>query len=410
MRQLFVLGVIASACVAATAETSVTLYGLADIGVTSTSGLRSGTERQVASGIMEGSRVGLKGNEDLGGGYRVLFTLEHRLELDNGSLSNRPITGSQLPDRASQAALLGLPAAFQPVIDNVAASIGSTVGVNLRGAFWDRQAFLGFVTPVGAVLAGHQYTPAYEVLATFDTLGTQSALSVGQVGSIPASVDIRQSNSLAYRIQLGGLSAVLMATAAEGSTTTGQLIGLNAIYKGEGFSVGFGHNQRENELGQDSLRSTVLGATLDLGPGRASALVAQIKDDNPSGLSSLTAQLTPVVGPANAALVQGAFVNALRQDARVLHGGYRIISGPHTLYVAASKFDDRQAANADTTSYGVAYTYSFSKRTDLNAVVTRFVNDDLGQAAPGGAGYLGGTTASAGVDSTSLALGLRHRF
>lgn len=410
MRQVFVLGVIASACAVATAETSVTLYGIADIGLTSVSGLRNGTERQLVSGIMEGSRVGLKGNEDLGGGYRALFTLEHRLELDFGGLSNRPVTGSQLPDRVSQAALLGLPAPFQPVVDAVAGSIGSSVGVNLRGAFWDRQAFLGFVTPVGAVLAGHQYTPAYEVLATFDTLGTQSAISAGQVGSIPASVDIRQSNSLGYRIQLGGLSAALMVTAAEGSTTTGQLIGLNTIYKGQGFSVGFGHNQRENELGQDSLRSTVIGGTLDLGPGRVSAMVAQIKDDNPTGLSSIAALVTPQVGPANAALIQGAFVSALRQDARLVHGGYRIITGPHTIYAAASKFDDRKAANADTTSYGVAYTYSLSKRTDLNAVVARFVNDGLGQAAPGGAGYLGGTTAVAGEDSTSLALGLRHRF
>ena len=51
-----------------------------------------------------------------------------------------------------------------------------------------------------------------------------------------------------------------------------------------------------------------------------------------------------------------------------------------------------------------------SKRTNLNAVLTRFVNSGTGQAAPGGNGYLGGVTASAGKDSTSLALGIRHVF
>lgn len=410
MRQILLLSVLATASSLAWAQSSVNLYGIVDAGLTSTSGLRDGTARQLVSGIMEGSRFGVRGDEDLGGGYRVLFTLEHRLELDNGSISNRPVTGGQLPDRASQAALLGLPLPFQPVVDAVAGSIGSTVGVNLGGTFWDRQAYLAFVTPVGGILAGRQYTPAYEVVATFDTMRTESALSAGQVGSIPASVDIRANNSLAYRIRLGGFSAALMVTATEGSTTTGRLIGLNAIYKGERFSVGLGHNERENELGQKSLRSTVLGATLDLGPGRISALVGQVQDDNPTGLSSIGALVAPQVGAANAVLIQDAFLDALRQDAQLMHVGYRIVSGVHTVSAAYSLYNDRRDANADTASYGVAYTYSLSKRTDLNAVLTRFDNSGLGQAAPGGAGYLGGVTASAGTDSTSIALGIRHRF
>ena len=410
MRQVLLLSVLATASSLALAQSSVNLYGIVDVGLTSTSGLRDGTARQLVSGIMEGSRFGVRGDEDLGGGYRALFTLEHRLELDNGSISNRPVTGSQLPDRASQAAFLGLPLAFQPVVDAVAGNIGSTVGVNLGGTFWDRQAYLGFVTPVGGILAGRQYTPAYEVVATFDTMRTESALSAGQVGSIPASVDIRANNSLAYRIRLGGFSAALMVTATEGSTTTGRLIGMNAIYKGGRFSVGLGHNERENELGQKSLRSTVLGGTLDLGPGRISALVGQVQDDNPTGLSSIGALVAPQVGAANAVLIQDAFIDALRQDAQLMHIGYRIVSGAHTVSAAYSLYDDRRDANADTASYGVAYTYSLSKRTDLNAVLTRFDNSGLGQAAPGGAGYLGGVTASADTDSTSIALGLRHRF
>ncbi len=88
----------------------VTLYGLADAGITSTSGLKGGTVTQVASGIMEGSRWGIKGNEDLGGGYKAIFTLEARVELDTGANSSTPISGGQLSDRYSNAALLGLPA------------------------------------------------------------------------------------------------------------------------------------------------------------------------------------------------------------------------------------------------------------------------------------------------------------
>lgn len=410
MKKTFVFAALATAGLACSAQTSLTAYGILDVGVSQVSGLKGGSVKQLSSGIMDGTRLGFRGTEDLGGGWRTLFTAEARIEADNGTTSNRPQTGSQLPDRVSQAALLGLPNALQPVVNAVSGGIGNTVGVNLSGAFWDRQIYLGLVTPVGAILAGRQYTPAYEVSATFDTMQTQSSLAAGQVGSIPSSVDIRVSNSLAYRIQLGGFSAALMAAAAEGSTSTGKLLGVNAIYKSSAFSVGLGYNTRENEKGDKSLTSTVVGATVALGPGSVSAMYGQIKDDNPTGLSGIAALVTPSVGAATAAVVQGAYVNAFKQDGTLMHVGYKLVTGANTFYVAYSKMDDKRAANADTASYGVAYTYSLSKRTDINAVATRFVNSGLGQAAPGAAGYLGGVTAKAGDDSTSLALGIRHRF
>ena len=160
--------------------TTVTIYGLLDAGLVHTTGVTN--KNQLVSGIMEGSRFGLRGNEDIGGGYRAIFTLEHRLELNTGAMTNRPPSGAQTPDRLNQAALLGLPAALQPAVTGVAGNIGQTLGVNIPGRFWDRQAFVGLITPFGAILAGRQYTPAYEMSATFDTLGTQSSLSAGAGG------------------------------------------------------------------------------------------------------------------------------------------------------------------------------------------------------------------------------------
>lgn len=410
MKHGLLLSLLATASTGGLAQTQVTLYGVADIGVTSTTGLRAGTVRQVSSGIMDGSRLGVRGSEDLGGGWRALFTIEHRLELDTGGLGNRPPSGTQVPDRLSQASRLGLPGAFQPVVSAVAGNLGSTVGVNLGGTFWDRQAYVGVVTPMGAVLAGRQYTPAYETLASFDTLGTQSSLAAGQVAALPTGVDIRVSNSVAYRAQLGGFSATAMVAASEGSGSTGHFVGINALYRGAGYSIGLGHNRRDNERGETSLRGTVLGATLDLGPGRVSAMLATVRDDHPSGLSSIAASVTPSVGPANALLIQNAFVNAFKQDGRLSHVGYRQTMGANTVYAAYNQWDDRRAADADTRSFGVAVSHALSRRTDINAVLTRFDNRGQGQAAPGGAGYIGGVTASAGTDSTSLALGLRHRF
>jgi predicted porin len=410
MKKILVMTALAAAAGTCAAQTAVTLYGIVDAGVTQVSGLKGGSLKQLNSGIMDGSRWGVRGSEDLGGGYRAIFTLESRFELDTGTFSNRPPSGSQLPDRVSLATSLGLPSALQPVVTSVSASIGNTVGVNLNGGGWDRQSFVGLVTPFGAVLAGRQYTPAYEMTATFDTLQTQSAVSAGQAASLPASVDIRLSNTIAYRIAQGGFSAVAMAGAGENAATSGRFYGGNALYKSDVFSVGLGYNTRNNEQQKKSLTSTVFGASVNVGVGTVSALFAQIKDDNPSGLSTIAATVTPSVGAATAALVQGAYVNGFKQDARLMHIGYRVSFGPNTFYVAGTKLDDKRVANADTTTYGVAYSYALSKRTDVNAVVARFVNSTNAQAAPGGAGYLGGVTATAGTDSTSVALGVRHRF
>ncbi len=389
---------------------SVQVYGVLDAGLSRVTGLKGGTQNSLVSGIMDGSRLGFRVNEDLGGGYRALVTMEHRLEVDTGGISNRPGSGTQLPDRFTSAPLLGLFPALQPAVSGVAANIGGTLGVNLDGRFWDRQVFLGLVTPVGAVLAGRQYTPGYEIAATFDTMETQSSLSAGQVGSFPPTVDIRLSNTLAYRIVLGGVSAAVMVGLDEKNPTTGKFFGINAIYKTGAFSVGAGYNTRDNELGQKSLTSALVGATANIGPGTLVGQLAAIQDDNPSGLSTISASLTPLTGAATALVVQNAFVKAARQDSRLYHVGYRLPLGAHKLYAAYTLLDDRLGSNSDTASFGAVFSYAFSKRTDLNLALTRFTNKNLAQAAPGQAGMLGGVTASAGTDSNAFAVGLRHRF
>jgi predicted porin len=414
MKNAFALTALAAASFAVSAQqTSLQLYGLVDAGLTHVTGLAQGSVTQLNSGIMEGSRWGLRGNEDLGNGYRAVFTLESRLEVDTGASSNRAISGSQVPDRLAVAGQLGLPGALQPAVTAVAASLGAQIGVNhIQNNSFDRQAYVGLVTPFGGFLAGRQYTPAYEISAIFDTMHTESSLAVGQVASFPPSIDIRLSNSGAYRIVKGPVTASLMLAGGEGSSTAtfGRFIGLMGMYKADSFSFGAGYNSRNNEGGLKSLRSFVLGASAKAGPGELITSYTAIKDDNPSGLSTIATTLTPLVGAVNAAAVQSAYVNALRQDARVFHVGYRMIFGPSTVSVAYNAFNDRRPSDADVRSYGAAYTYALSKRTDLNAVLTRFDNKGSAQAAPGGGGYLGGVTATAGTDSTSLALGVRHRF
>jgi len=405
----------------------VTLYGLVDVGITSVSGLKAGTVTQLASGIMEGSRWGIKGNEDMGGGYKTIFTLEARVEADTGALSSRPISGSQVYDRMATATAMGLtstnlaiqgaynaavPAVFgAPGVSGLLNEYGVNVGANGNRAF-DRQAYVGVITPVGAVLAGRMYTPGYETFAAYDTMQTQSALSAGQIVQFPSVFEIRSPNALAYRIVKNGVSGVLMYAPGESTTVSsgGNAMGMNLSYTNDKFSVGLGYNTKNNELGDQALTSTVLGASMNMGRSKISALVAKMTDDHPSGLYSIASGLALTPLASVAVPVQNAFIEAFKQDGTLYHVGYRNVTGPHTISVAYSHYDDGRPANADVTSYGAAYTYALSKRTDLSAVLVQFDNSANAQVAPGGNGYLGGVTESAGTDSTGIAFGIRHRF
>jgi predicted porin len=418
------MGLLSSATVMA--QSTVTLYGIVDAGYNRVSGLKQGTVNTIASGIMEGSRFGLRGTEDLGGGYKAIFVLENRFETDTGALSNRPNSGTQVPDRVNETVLTTLEARGIPratplapgvtlanAVGNLSTGLaGSAFGVNVGtdgNRLFDRQAYVGVITPVGAVTLGRQYTPGYLVSANFDASQTQSSLAAGQVASLPAAFDIRLSNTIQYAIQTSGVTATLMYGAGEvaGNSSAGRFMGGMVQYKSELFGAGVGYNTKKNERGEKSLTNAVVGANVNVGPGAIYGLVATIKDENPSGLTPLFAgnpvgALTPAV--------QSAYNVAFRQDARLYHIGYRMTLGAHTIVTAFNRLDDRRAVNADTDSYGVTYSYALSKRTDLNAVLTRFNNKGQGQIAPGGNGFLGGVTSSAGTDSTNIALGIRHRF
>ena len=388
----------------ATAQTAnVTLYGIVDVGVQHVTGVKGGSITQVASGIMEGSRWGLRGTEDLGGGYKAIFTLENRFEADTGGLSNRPLSGAQLPDRFTA----GLPLAVQGALNG---AIGPSLGVNVPGRFFDRQAYVGLVTPFGAVLAGRQYTPAFEISNRYDAFANATAASPGQLASIPAGIDIRESNALMYRIELQGFysSAYYAFGESAAGTKRGRLVGINGGYQTAKFGAGIGYNERTNSAGQKSLNSLVMGANFDAGVANIFALYGVLKEPNGSSAPELRAGL--IAGGVPAVLVDTGILPRFMQDSRLYHVGARVPLGVGQLILGYSRLDDKRATNADSTSYGVAYTYPLSKRTDINLAVTQVNNNANAQVLPGGNGFLGGVSAFGGKDVRAYQFSLRHKF
>lgn len=396
-----------SLCMAAYAQSSVTLYGLVDAGFYRASNTAGGTQSQLASGLMEGSRWGLRGEEALGGGMRAIFTLENRFEVDTGSVSNRLISGAVTPARLTA----GVAAPFLPI----AALIGPQQGVNLADRnLFDRQAYLGLITPVGGFLLGRQYTPAYQMFAKYDINKTESSAAPGQVALLlyPA-IDIRRSNAIQYVIQQGGVSAALMHAFGENRTAStpasaGSLTGLNVSYDGGPFSVGLAYNTSKDLAGNASLRSALVGASYDFGTVKVSGEYVGIKDDNPLLASQIA--VNPNLPAATAVAAAAAYKPNLIQDANLIHLGAAFIVGPGTIKLSYNRLNDKRPSNADSTSVGATYSYAFSKRSDLYLIAARVSNKGLGQAALGGNGFSGGITQTPGQSSNSFGLGMRHRF
>ncbi|SDV50474.1 porin [Chitinasiproducens palmae] len=91
MNKKIIVGVVCAGAVsAAHAQSSVTLYGLIDAGVsyvsqTKNSSGGSSHAFQYGDGVASGSRWGLRGTEDLGAGLSALFVLENGFNSGNGT-------------------------------------------------------------------------------------------------------------------------------------------------------------------------------------------------------------------------------------------------------------------------------------------------------------------------------------
>ena len=82
-KSLIALAVMAAAG-AASAQSSVQLYGIADVWFGGVKATGSKSQTVLEDGGVDGSRFGLKGSEDLGGGLKAIFTLEQGFKLDTG--------------------------------------------------------------------------------------------------------------------------------------------------------------------------------------------------------------------------------------------------------------------------------------------------------------------------------------
>ncbi|WP_322028981.1 porin [Paraburkholderia sp. J76] len=86
-RKIFCAMALCGAAAPAFAQGSVTLYGLIDEGIDYTNNVGGHSVYEMTSGYAQGSRWGLKGTEDLGGGNSAVFQIESGFNAGNGALA-----------------------------------------------------------------------------------------------------------------------------------------------------------------------------------------------------------------------------------------------------------------------------------------------------------------------------------
>ena len=261
MRKSLLAVALAFAFPTAFAQSSVTLYGIVDVGVErlDIGGLDA---TRLMSGISQGSRWGVRGTEVLGGGYSAIFTLESRINIDTGSVTNndslywcRPAGSTATAVCPGVTLVTPLPPSVAPVVVGGMNAVNNELlqaitTVNSAGALFDRQSWAGLVTPYGAILAGRQYTPGYEIINKYNALGDMTALQFGQAFSTP---QIRANNSVQYRAELKGFTLSLMygfggsealrTERATAPTDGDDFMGGNVQYNTSNWGVGAGYNR-----------------------------------------------------------------------------------------------------------------------------------------------------------------------
>lgn len=430
--------------------TRVQLYGVADIGVESIHNGYSST--RMSSGISAGSRIGFRGAEDLGDGWRAVFVLEQRLELDNGSNTNTAAyvcpTGANGVPYCHSLYAPG-PAAVQAGVQALGASLlGAATTVNTVRSLFDRQAFVGMVTPVGAFILGRQYTPGYEVMNRFNAFADSTA---GQMGQGYAALMIRANNALQYRAELHGFVASLMysfgGTELNRNELTGNknpFYGVNFQYLSDSLSAGVGFNQNYTQVfdpttqamsgdKKKGMQTLNAGASYTLGDLRVFGAYMKRKNDNPvvdknglvsvvvnQGAGGATALNTFVnnvllqngLSQLDADLIRGS-VGKTNTDIASLSASYRLSTG--TIYGTYTRAKDKATPgegeiDAIVDHFALAYFHDLSRRTQLYGVAALAANKGDARMGLGAAGYSGGFTSAPGQDSRVLQVGIRHTF
>jgi predicted porin len=382
-KKILTTAILATIAGAAHAQSSVTLYGVIDAGVNYISNVKNATggsshQFSYGDGVAQGSRFGLRGSEDLGGGLKAIFVLENGFNSGNGTAGQ-------------------------------------------GGAMFGRQAFVGLTKDnIGSLTFGRQYSFSTDVLGGLYSTGgnTVSGNWAYHNNDVDQLTSSRINNSVKFQsvnfsgFTFGGLYGFSNTTSFAGAPSTASTSSSRAY----SFGANYGY-------GPFSLGAAYTNINY---PGSAtpafSTTIANVPQTTLQNLRSFGVGGRYIVGPATFwALWTNTLLSPIAGSSTLYNayeagGKYAFtpaLSG--ALGYTYSRTSGSQTAHWNQVNASVDY--ALSKRTDVYGLVSyqdasgTLANGTKVQAQIGDSGSsIFQPSGTGSQDQVAVRVGIRHKF
>jgi predicted porin len=390
-KSLVALAVLAAAG-AASAQSSVTLFGVVDASISSVSNKSElignanpfapfspatlflpnsvkSSKTGLNNSAYNSSRIGFRGTEDLGGGLAASFWLEGALGNDEGQAGGSVAYGS------------------------------NTIGTGASGLF-NRRSTVSLSGGFGELRLGRDYKPTFWNYTVFDPFGTNgSGTNVMQkaAGGFETS-NVRANNTVGYFLpsNLGGFYGQLQYSFSEqakfdsnaqgvfnNESRGGRYVGGRFGYANGPLDVAVAYSEQINtsnfNLGTNSdAKNLNVGASWDFGVVKLFGQVGQIKSE-----TEFSGNNSPIFNPSTKlkGYLLGATVPVGPGLIRASYSAVKISVDNNPLLLNPFVTTEDPKAN----QFALGYVHNLSKRTALYATATYVKNKN-------GAGYTAGSS------------------
>lgn len=302
------------------AQSNLTIYGIADACLAKSNGI-SGAKYQINSGCSLGSRLGFKGNEDLGGGLTAGFILENGFNIDSGLIGQ-------------------------------------------GGRFFGRKSIVTLKGAAGEVQLGRDYTPSFYLISPIDPFSLGMGTVSSMVSTAARGTDSgRNDNSFNYiSPEFNGVTTKAQYSLGESSTAStrgSDAKGIMVSYKSGTLLLGAAYNNQANATDSASDKVSTVGGSYDLGYIKPAFLYQTGKWEG-----SRTVSLPSVPSSAFSRNYQSYMV------------GFTMPFGFTGGNVVASykRYNDKTVSNFDAIQTTLGYKLSVSNRTKLYAAYSVLQN------------------------------------
>lgn len=373
------------------AQSSVTLFGIADAGLSYNSNANGARQIALTSGNEGNGRWGLKGVEDLGGGLQTIFTLEAGYSLTSGAIGQ-------------------------------------------NGTEFGRQAFVGLQGSYGAITLGRQYSDAYQAVTSFSAGGTWAASGAGY-GDHPGDLDNidsfnRVNNAIKYQsanyngFSFGGLYSL---GGKAGQFTQNEIYDLSANYESGPVKLGVGYlfvkdpnfsfwgDKANDSTTASNISSPVISGYASAGSEQViSAGASYVFGAARIGIvySNTQFQNLGSVAVAGLTATEKSYTGTASLNTGELNLTYQfnpaLLLGTSFIYTKNGGADGQGSGSYKQIDLGAIY--SLSKRTSLYLIAVYQSADGTDSTGKSAVAAITGATPSSSDRQTVVTAGITHKF